>query len=117
MPSTTTKKPARTAKKPARGRAATTAAARAKANDHHIDRVMQSLEAAQKDLAAIGGSLGTGARDLRRDATKLVRDARTHVVKMRRSVQRDVGRLQRDLGAAAGARRPARRSRSSSRSA
>ena len=29
------------------------------------------LEVAQRDLASIGGSVGTGVRDLRRDITKL----------------------------------------------
>jgi hypothetical protein len=70
---------------------------------------MQSLEAAQKDLASIGGSLGTGARDLRRDVNRMLRDARRDVLKMRRSVQRDLVRLQKDLGAAAMAKPAPRR--------
>lgn len=98
------KKPARrpTTKKPAR-RPATTAVARAHAedNDRQLDRVMQSLEVAQKDLASLGGSLGTGVRDLRRDANKLLKDARRDVLKMRRAVQRDLVHLQKDLSAAA----------------
>lgn len=108
-----TKKPARrpatkeaarrpATKKPARPPAATAAArARAEDNDRQLDRVMQSLEAAQKDLASIGGSVGTGVRDLRRDANKLLHDARRDVLKMRRSIQRDLVRLQKDLSAAA----------------
>ncbi len=83
-----------------------TEAARVRAEDteRRLELVMQSLEAAQKDLASIGGSLGTGARDLRRDATRLVRDARRDVLKMRRSVQRDLLRLQTNLTAAAPAK-------------
>lgn len=104
------KKPARrTTSKPARRPAAAEAArARAEDNDRQLDRVMQSLEAAQKDLASIGGSLGTGVGDLRRDANKLLRDARRDVVKMRRAVQRDLVRLQKDLSAAATGKPPAK---------
>ena len=70
--------------------------------------VAQRLDAAQKDLASIGGNIGTGVRDLRRDATKMVRDARRDVDKMRRAIQRDLTRLQKDLGAAASGKPPAR---------
>ena len=87
------------------------AAARARAEDdmRRLDHVSASLEAAQKDLAAIGGSLGTGVRDLSRDVNRLLRDARRDLVKMRRAVQRDVEHLQRDLTAAATAKPPAPR--------
>jgi hypothetical protein len=100
-----------TTKKPApRPRATPAARARAEDNERRLDHVMQSLEAAQKDLASIGGSLGTGVRDLRRDTNRLLQDARRDVVKMRRSVQRDLVRLQQDLSAAATAKpAPARR--------
>jgi Ala-tRNA(Pro) deacylase len=105
-PMPATKKPA------ARPRATAAARTRAEDNERRLDHVMQSLEAAQKDLASIGGSLGTGASDLRRDVNKLLRDARRDVLKMRRAVQRDLVRLQKDLSAAAtakpaAARRPA----------
>ncbi len=79
------------AKKPASKTKATAAArARAEADDRQLDRVVQALEAAQEDLSSIKGTVGTGVRDLRRDATKLLRDARRDVVKMRRAVQRDL---------------------------
>lgn len=78
-----------------------TARTRAHENDRQLDQVMKSLEAAQKDLASIGGNLGAGARDLRRNVTRLLRDARRDALKMRRAMQRDVLRLQKDLGAAA----------------
>jgi Ala-tRNA(Pro) deacylase len=61
------------------------------------DHITASLEAVQKDLAAIGASLGAGARDLGRDVTALLRDARRDLMKMRRAVERDLGRLQNDL--------------------
>jgi len=113
--SATAGKPARgsaaSAKKPARRPAATPAArARAEADDRQLDRLLQTVEAAQKDLASIGGSVGVGVRDLRRDATKLLRDARRDMLKMRRAIQRDLARLQRDLGAVAPAK-PAVRGR------
>jgi len=90
-----------TKSRPRNAKATATARARAKADGRQLDRVMQSLEAAQKDLGAVGGSVGTGVRDLRRDATKMVRDARRDVLKMRRAVQRDLTRLHKDVGAAA----------------
>jgi hypothetical protein len=97
-------------KKPAPHPRATAAAqARAEDNARRLERVTQSLEAAQKDLSAIGGSLGTGVRDLRRDVNRLLRDARRDLLKMRRAVQRDLDRLQSDLAAAATAKPPARR--------
>jgi hypothetical protein len=97
-------------KKPAtRPRATAAAHARAENDARRLEHVNASLEAAQKDLTAIGGSLGTGMRDLRRDVHKLFRDARRDVLKMRRALQRDFDRLQRNLTAAATAKPPASR--------
>ena len=98
MPATTKPTP--------RPRASAAARARAEDNERRLDHVMQSLEAAQKDLASIGGSLGTGVSDLRRDVNQLLRDARRDVLKMRRAVQSDLERLQKDLSAAATASSP-----------
>jgi Ala-tRNA(Pro) deacylase len=104
-----------TTKPTARPRATPAARARAEENERRLDHVMQSLEAAQKDLASIGGSLGTGVRDLRRDVNRLLRDSRRDVLKMRRAVQRDLERLQKDLSSAATAKPvPARRRPSTS---
>jgi hypothetical protein len=88
-----------------------TAAAHAQAEDdaRRLDHISASLEAAQKDLAAIGGSLGTGLHDLRRDLNRLLRDARRDVLKMHRAVYRDLERLQQDLTTAATAKPPASR--------
>ena len=89
----------------------TTAEARARAEDNvrRLDHVTQSLEAAQKDLASMGGNVGTGVRDLSRDVNRLLRDARRDLTKMRRALQRDLDRLQKDLTSAATAKPPARR--------
>lgn len=101
-----------TTKPVARPRAANAATARAEDNDRKLERVAQSLEAAQKDLASIGGSLGTGMSDMRRDVNRLLRDARRDVLKMRRAVRRDLDRLRKDLSAAAQAKpAPARRAK------
>jgi len=83
--------------------AGATRAAHEQAEDdaRRIEHVQMSIEAIQKDLASIGGSLGTGARDLRRDTMRLLRDARRDLVKMRKAVQRDLDRLQKDLIATA----------------
>lgn len=90
-----------------------TAAARVRGQDdaRKIDQIMKSVEAAQKDLGSIGGSVGTGVRDLRRDASKMLRDTRRDLAKMRRAIQRDLDRIQKDLSAAAaaaGSTRPSR---------
>jgi hypothetical protein len=105
MPSTT-KSPARSSVRP---RATKTARARLEKNDRAIGRVAKSLEAAQKDLTAIGGSLETGASDLSKDVVKLLRDARRDVTKMSKTVRRDLEHLQKDLSAASRAK--ARRAR------
>ncbi|MGA9856833.1 MAG: hypothetical protein WBQ18_03165 [Solirubrobacteraceae bacterium] len=62
-----------------------------------IDHVSQALDAAQDDLASIGGTLGAGARDLGKDVQRLLHEARRDVKKMRRALQGDLQRLQRDL--------------------
>jgi len=93
-----------TKKAPARpsGRSKPAAAARARLvkNEQALGRIAKSLEAAQKDLAAIGGSLGTGARDVRKDVAKLLRDANRDVTKMAKALRRDLERLQKDVSAA-----------------
>jgi Ala-tRNA(Pro) deacylase len=88
--------------------------ARAAAEDdaRRLDHITEGLETVQKDLAALGGSLGAGAKDLRRDVTGLLRDAHRDLNKMRRAVQRDLDRLQSDLTrVATGKVPPARRAK------
>jgi hypothetical protein len=105
MPST--KKSA--AKPPIRPKAAQAARARFEKNDRVIGRVVKSLEASQKDLTAIGGSLGTGASDLRKDVARLLRDARRDLTKMRKTVRRDLEHLQKDVTSASKAKPKPRR--------
>lgn len=111
MPSIT-KAPSRSSKAPSRSsvrpKATKTERARWEKNDRAIGRVAKSLEAAQKDLSAIGDSLGAGASDLSKDVLKLLRDARRDVAKMSKTVRRDLEHLQKDLSAASTAkhRRP-----------
>jgi ABC-type transporter Mla subunit MlaD len=62
-----------------------------------VAHVSQALEAAQEDLASIGGSLGAGGRDLGKDVQRLLRDARRDLKKMRKALQRDIERLQKAL--------------------
>lgn len=95
-------------------RATAVAHARAEDDARRLERITQTLEVAQKDLAAIGGSVGTGVRDLRRDVTKLLRDARRDLGRMRRAIQRDLDRLQKDVTSAASSKAGA--TRASSRS-
>ena len=99
-------------KKPTtRPRATPAARARAEDDARRLEHIAESLEAAQKDLTSIGGSVGTGVRDLRRDVTKMLRDARRDLLKMRRAIQRDLDRLQKDVSAAAAAKPPRARPR------
>jgi ABC-type transporter Mla subunit MlaD len=62
-----------------------------------LDHVSQALKAAQDDLTSIGGSLGAGARDLRKDVQHMLRDARRDLKKMSKALQDDLDRLQKDL--------------------
>lgn len=96
-----------TRKSPSRPRATPAARSRAEADARRLDHIVASLEAAQKDLSGIGGSVGAGVRDLRRDVAALLRDARRDLLKMRRAIERDLERLQKDLTSAATAK-PAR---------
>ncbi len=92
-----------------RARASETARVRAEDNVRRLEHITKSLEAAQKDLTALGGTLETGVRDLRRDVTRMLRDARRDLLKMRRALQRDLDRLQKTLTSAAIPRSPAPR--------
>jgi hypothetical protein len=70
-------------------------------NDRVIRRISDSLDVAQADLTKLGGSLGAGAGDLRRDLARLLRDARRHAASMGKATGKDLERLQRDIVAAA----------------
>jgi hypothetical protein len=76
-----------------------TESAKAKTEDDArvIERVAQALEAAQEDLSSIGGSLGAGVRDLRKDVQRMLRDSRRDLKKMSKALQRDLEQLQKDL--------------------
>lgn len=68
MPATKTKPSATT-------RATVSAKAKTEKDAKVIERVALALEAAQEDLASIGGSLGAGARDLASSGCCAMRDA------------------------------------------
>ncbi len=93
-----------------RARPTPVARERAEADAVRLEQIQKMLDVAQRDLASIGGTVGTGVRDLRRDVTKLLRDARRDVTKMSRAIQRDLERMQRDMTAVAAGKpvRPAR---------
>ena len=101
-----------------RPRARATALSRTQQNDRVIARVKKALETTQKDLSAIRGSVSAGGRDLRKDVTKLLRDAGRDVEKMNTAVRRDLERLQKDLATATKAkpRKPARKRTTAGRS-
>ena len=77
------------------------ARARWEENDRVIRRISDSLDVAQADLTKLGGNLGAGAGDLRRDLARLLRDSRRHAGRIGKATARDLERLQRDMMAAA----------------
>ncbi len=88
-------------------------------NDRVIRRITKSLDVALDDLAKVGGSVGAGAGDLRRDLAKMLRDTRRHATKMGNATRKDLERLQKDMAAAAKSsskRGGARKSRTASKS-
>jgi hypothetical protein len=91
------------ARKPAgaRARASKRIHARLAENDRLVKRVGSSLEVAQKDLGKLGGSVGTGVTDLRKNLTRLLRDARRDATKLSNATRKDLERLQKDVAAAA----------------
>src|ERR1039458_1427543 len=99
-----------TAKKPA-ARPGVTAAARTRfeQDGRAIARIKAALEATEKELGAIRGSIRTGRKDLRKDVARLLRDARRDVEKMNKAVLHDLEQLQKDLsstGTASAAAKP-----------
>ena len=66
-----------------------------------VRRISKSLDVAMADLGKVGGSIGTGAGDIRRDLSKLLRDAKRSTTKMGKATRKDLDRLQKDVTAAA----------------
>ena len=97
MPSTQKSK----ARPAARPRANAATRARFEKNNRAIGRLAKGLDTAQKDLSSIGGSVSTGASDLRKDVAKRLRDARKDVTKMGNTLRRDLERLQKKDSASA----------------
>lgn len=91
------------ARKPAgaRARASKKLHARIAENDRLVKRIGKSLEVAQDDLGKLGGSVGSGVADLRRNLTRLLRDARRDATKLSNATRKDLERLQKDVVAAA----------------
>jgi hypothetical protein len=58
-----------------------------------VDRLNESLEAAQKALSDMQGDLGRGARDMIKNVSRLVRDARRDTAKLNRALVKDLGQL------------------------
>jgi vacuolar-type H+-ATPase subunit H len=70
-------------------------------NDRVIRRISNSLDVALKDLPKVGGNVGAGVGELRKDLSKLLRDARSHATKMSNATRKDLEKLQKDMMAAA----------------
>jgi hypothetical protein len=87
-------------------------------NDRVIRRITKSLDVALDDLAKIGGSVGAGVGELRRDLGKMLRDARRHATKMGNATRKDLERLKKDMTTAAknSSGRTGRKSRTASSS-
>jgi vacuolar-type H+-ATPase subunit H len=80
-------------------------------NDRVIRRITDSLDVALKDLPKVGGNVGAGVGELRKDLSKLLRDARSHATKMSKATRKDLEKLQKDMMAAAKSKpsKPSRR--------
>src|SRR5258708_1833219 len=94
------KPPARKAKAP-KPTTRSTGKARASArpasstsSDLALGRLAKSLEAAQRELSGLGGSIGDSGTDLRKDVERLLRDASRNLSKMSAAVRREAERLQ-----------------------
>jgi hypothetical protein len=70
-------------------------------NDRLIRRITSSLDVAQKDLGNLGGTVGSGVSDLRRDLAKVLRSARRDAERLGKATRKDLERLQRDVASAA----------------
>jgi len=70
-------------------------------NGRALDRVAKSLDSAQSELSALRGSMGSGASDLRKDLSRLLRDARREAGKLSTTIKRDLERIQKDLASTA----------------
>jgi hypothetical protein len=68
-----------------------------------LDRLGDSIDAAQHALKDLRGELSKGGRDLLKDLDALLRDARKNLRRARRTLTKDLEQVQR---AAAGKRRP-----------
>jgi vacuolar-type H+-ATPase subunit H len=96
------------AKKPPRqtSRAPEHAHARCKENDRLITRITDSLDVAQADLSKLGSNLEAGVGELRRELSRLLRDARRNAAKMGKATRKDLERLQKDMVATAKKAKP-----------
>jgi len=83
-------------------------------NDRVIRRISDSLDVALKDLPKVGGNVGAGVGELRKDLSKLLRDARSHATKMSKATRKDLEKLQKDMMAAAKSK-PSKPSRGAAR--
>jgi len=100
--SPTQKAPKKPAKKPAKkaSRASQQAHALRQENERLIRRITDSLDVAQADLAKLRGDVAAGVSDMRRELSKLLRDARRNAIKMGNATRKDLERLQKDMVAA-----------------
>jgi hypothetical protein len=85
---TTKKSSAR--KSPARGNSKANQRSRSAGS---LDRLNESLDAAQKALSDLQGDLGRGARDVAKNVSRLIRDARRDTAKLNRALVKDIGQL------------------------
>jgi hypothetical protein len=62
-----------------------------------LDRLNESLDAAQKAIGDLQGDLGRGGRDIVKNVSRLIRDARRDTAKLNRALVKDLGQLGRAL--------------------
>ena len=82
-----------------------------------LDRLNASLEAAQKALTDLGGSVGRGGRDLLKDVQKLVSDARRDTLRLNKSLLADLNQLQKTMTGRGGRPRAGQKGRTTRKTA
>lgn len=65
--------------------------------DGAVERVSESLEAAQKALNAVRGDVSKGTRDLKANVERLISDARRDVAKLGKSVHADLEEFKKNV--------------------
>jgi hypothetical protein len=88
------------ARSASKARTSKRAGAGAASSHRTLGRLSKSLEAVQREISGLGGSMGDGGTDLRKDIERLLRDASRGLSKLSANARREAERLQKELSSA-----------------